>query len=53
MAPMRESAASRAQGKSLAESSQPSQPEAHRKARFDIVLLSSVEDYQRYKQHFA
>ena len=46
MAPRKESAASRAQGKRPAKLSQS-------KARFDIALFSSVEDYQRYKQKFA
>ena len=27
--------------------------EAHRKARYDTTLFSSVEDYQRYKQNFT
>ena len=53
MAPRRETATSRAQGKCLAEPSQPTQMEARRKARFDTTLFSSVEDYQRYKQKFA
>nr|CAN63282.1 hypothetical protein VITISV_010198 [Vitis vinifera] len=47
MAPRRESVASKAQDKRPAKSSQPSQPETHRKASFDTVLLSSMEDYQR------
>ena len=50
MAPMRELAAFRAQGKRPAE---PSQSEARRKARFDTTLFSSMEDYQRYKEKFA
>ena len=53
MAPRRESAASRAQGKHPVEPSQPDQFEARRKARYDTVLFGSVEDYQRYKQKFA
>ncbi|KAL6336060.1 hypothetical protein AAG906_003687 [Vitis piasezkii] len=40
-------------GKHPAESSQLEQTEAHRKARYDTTLFSSVEDYQRYKQKFA
>ena len=50
MAPRRESTTSRAQGKRPTELSQ---PEACRKARFDTTFFSYVEDYQRYKQHFA
>ena len=53
MAPRRESAASKAQGKRPAEPSQPDQSEARRKARYDTALFASVEDYQRYKQKFA
>ncbi|WJZ84205.1 hypothetical protein VitviT2T_003820 [Vitis vinifera] len=53
MAPRRESAASRAQGKRPAEPSQPDQSEARRKARYDTALFGSVEDYQRYKQKFT
>ncbi|RVW33543.1 hypothetical protein CK203_095924 [Vitis vinifera] len=53
MALRKELAASRAQGKCPAMSSQPPQPEARRKTRFDTTLFSSVEDYQRYKQKFA
>ncbi|KAL6314472.1 hypothetical protein AAG906_025957 [Vitis piasezkii] len=53
MAPRRESAASRAQGKRPADPSQPDQSEARRKARYDTALFGSVEDYQRYKQKFA
>ena len=53
MAPKREWAASRAQGKCLAESFQPAQTEARRKARFDTTLFRTVEDYQRYKQKFV
>ena len=49
----RETSASRAQGKRFAESSQPTQTEARRKARFDTTLFSIVENYQRYKQKFA
>ncbi|RVW40379.1 Copia protein [Vitis vinifera] len=40
-------------GKSPAEPSQPEQTEARRKARYDMALFSSIEDYQRYKQKFA
>ena len=46
-------ATSRAQVKCPAEPSQPDQTEVHRKARYDMTLFSSVEDYQRYKQKFA
>ena len=53
MAPKRETATSKAQGKCLAKSSQPEQTEACRKARYDTTLFSSVEDYQRYKQKFS
>ncbi|RVW34650.1 hypothetical protein CK203_116481 [Vitis vinifera] len=41
------------QGKRPAEPSQLTQMEAHRKARFDTTLFSTVEDYQRYKQKFT
>ncbi|RVW70631.1 hypothetical protein CK203_056516 [Vitis vinifera] len=45
---------SRGQGKRPAEpSQQPEQTEARRKARYDTALFGSVEDYQRYKTHFA
>ena len=44
---------SRAQGKCPIEPAQPEQTEARRKARFDMTLFSSNEDYQRYKQKFA
>ncbi|RVW62350.1 hypothetical protein CK203_062881 [Vitis vinifera] len=50
IAPRREPATSRAQGKCLPE---PSQPEASRKVCFDTTLFSTIEDYQQYKQHFA
>ncbi|RVW22947.1 hypothetical protein CK203_093632 [Vitis vinifera] len=41
-------------GKRPAEpSQQPEQTEARRKARYDTALFGSVEDYQRYKTHFA
>ena len=50
MAPRQESAASRAQGKCPAK---PSQSEVRRKMRFDTALFNFMEDYQRYKQHFA
>ena len=53
MAPRRETAAYRAQGKYPAEPSQLDQTEARRKARYDMTLFSSVEDYQRYKQKFV
>nr|CAN70369.1 hypothetical protein VITISV_014952 [Vitis vinifera] len=52
-APRRETGTSRAQGKRHVEPSQPEQTEAHRKARYDMTLFSSVDDYQRYKQKFA
>ncbi|KAL6338676.1 hypothetical protein AAG906_021493 [Vitis piasezkii] len=48
-----ETTISRAQGKRRAEPSQPDQKEAFQKARYDMTLFSSVEDYQRYKQKFA
>ncbi|RVW77692.1 hypothetical protein CK203_053382 [Vitis vinifera] len=41
------------EGKHPAEPSQPPQSEVRRKARFDITLFNSMEDYQRYKQKFA
>ncbi|RVW25332.1 Retrovirus-related Pol polyprotein from transposon RE1 [Vitis vinifera] len=44
---------SRAQGKRPTEPSQLDQKEACRKARYDMNLFNSVEDYQRYKQKFA
>ena len=50
MAPRRESAASRAQGKRPVEPSHLDQSEARRKARYDTALFGYVEDYQRYKQ---
>ena len=53
MVPRRKKSISRAQGKCPAEPSQPDKTEAHRKARYDTTLLSSVEEYQRYKQKFA
>ncbi|KAL6325732.1 hypothetical protein AAG906_024550 [Vitis piasezkii] len=53
MAPRRETGTSRAQGKRPAEPSQPEQTEARRKARYDMTLFSSNDDYQRYKQKFA
>ena len=52
MAPKRESAASKAQGK-CPEPSHLAQTEARRKVRFGTTLFSSVEDYQRYKQKSA
>ncbi|RVW93905.1 hypothetical protein CK203_028145 [Vitis vinifera] len=51
MAPRKETGTFRAQGKHPAEPSQ--QTEARRKARYDTALFGSVEDYQRYKTHFA
>ncbi|KAL6322380.1 hypothetical protein AAG906_007933 [Vitis piasezkii] len=49
-----ETGASRGQGKRPAEpSQQPERTEARRKARYDTALFGSVEDYQRYKTHFA
>ncbi|RVW95453.1 Retrovirus-related Pol polyprotein from transposon RE1 [Vitis vinifera] len=54
MAPRKETGTSRAQGKRLLEpSQQPEQTKARRKARYDTALFGSVEDYQRYKTHFA
>ncbi|RVW28391.1 hypothetical protein CK203_109077 [Vitis vinifera] len=53
MAPKQETGTSRAQGKCPTKPSQPEQMEARRKARYDIVLFSSVEDYQLCKQKFA
>ena len=53
MAPRRDTTTSRAQGKRPAEASQPGEAEARRKARFDIGLFTSMEEYQRYKQKFA
>ena len=53
MPPRRDTAASRAQGKRLAEPSQPGEAEARRKARFDIGLFTSMEESQRYKQKFS
>ena len=50
MAPRRETAAARAQGKRPAE---PSETEARRKARFDTHLFSTAEEHQRYKSLFA
>ncbi|RVW39153.1 hypothetical protein CK203_078179 [Vitis vinifera] len=52
-APRQETGTFRAQGKRLAEPSQPEQTEARRKARYDTTLFNSIEDYQRYKQKFA
>ncbi|RVW78673.1 Retrovirus-related Pol polyprotein from transposon RE1 [Vitis vinifera] len=40
-------------GKRPAETSQPNQTEARRKARYDMTLFSSIEEYQRYKQKFT
>ncbi|RVW51686.1 hypothetical protein CK203_066690 [Vitis vinifera] len=45
MAPRKETGTSRAQGKRPVEPSQPEQTEARRKARYDIALFSSNEDY--------
>ncbi|KAL6323725.1 hypothetical protein AAG906_002193 [Vitis piasezkii] len=54
MAPRKETGTSKAQGKRPAEpSQQPERTEARRKARYDTALFGSVEDYQRYKTHFA
>ena len=53
MAPQRETSTSKAQSKRLIEPSQSEQTEACRKARFDMALFSSNEDYQRYKEKFA
>ena len=53
MAPRIETGSSRVQGKHPAEPSQPTQMEAHQKARFDTTLFSIVKDYQRYKQKFT
>ena len=53
MAPRRELTTSRAQGKCLAEPSQPAQTGARLKVRFDIALFNIMENYQRYKQKFA
>ncbi|RVW35392.1 hypothetical protein CK203_077069 [Vitis vinifera] len=54
MAPRKETGTSRVQGKRPAEPSQQSeQTEARRKARYDTALFDLVEDYQRYKTHFA
>ncbi|RVW19280.1 Retrovirus-related Pol polyprotein from transposon RE1 [Vitis vinifera] len=54
MASRKETGTSKAQGKRPAEpSQQPEQTEARRKARYDTALFGSVEDYQRYKTHFA
>ena len=53
MAPRRETGTSRAQGKCPAKPFHPEQIEAHRKARYDTTLFSSIEDYQQYKQKFA
>ena len=53
MAPRRELAVSRAQGKYPIEPSQPAQMEACRKTRFDSTLFNFIEDYQRYKERFA
>ncbi|KAL6339338.1 hypothetical protein AAG906_028067 [Vitis piasezkii] len=49
----KETGTSRAQGKRHAEPSLPKQTEARQKARYDMTLFSSVDDYQRYKQKFA
>ena len=53
MAPRRELATSKAQGKPLVEPSQPAQTEARRMVRFDMTPFNTMEDYQRYKQKFA
>ncbi|KAL6332297.1 hypothetical protein AAG906_004859 [Vitis piasezkii] len=52
MAPRRDRGASKALGKRPAQASQDGQAEARRKARFDTGLFTSVDEYQRYKQHF-
>ncbi|KAL6320974.1 hypothetical protein AAG906_010783 [Vitis piasezkii] len=52
MAPRRETGTS-GLGQAPAESSQPEQTEARRKARYDRTLFSLNEDYQRYKQKFV
>ena len=53
MAPRRDSGALKALGKRPAQASQDGQAEARRKARFDTGLFTSVDEYQRYKQHFV
>ncbi|RVW38981.1 hypothetical protein CK203_100079 [Vitis vinifera] len=53
MAPRRDRGASKALGKRPAQASQDGQVEARRKARFDTGLFTSVDKYQRYKQHFV
>ncbi|RVW71720.1 hypothetical protein CK203_057105 [Vitis vinifera] len=47
MAPRRELATSKAQGKPLVEPSQPAQTEARRMVRFDMTPFNTMEDYQR------
>ena len=53
MAPRRARGASKALGKRPAQPSQDGEAEARRKARFDTGLFTSVDEYQRYKQHFV
>ncbi|WJZ81424.1 hypothetical protein VitviT2T_001267 [Vitis vinifera] len=53
MEPRRDRGASKALGKRPAQASQDGQAEARRKARFDTDLFTSVDEYQRYKQHFV
>ncbi|RVW22362.1 hypothetical protein CK203_096192 [Vitis vinifera] len=40
-------------GQAPAQPSQDGEAEARRKARFDTGLFTSVDEYQRYKQHFV
>ncbi|RVW88788.1 hypothetical protein CK203_034727 [Vitis vinifera] len=53
MVPRRDRGASKALGKRPAQASQDGQAEARRKARFDTGFFTSVDEYQRYKQHFV
>ena len=53
MAPRRDRGASKALGKGPAQASQDGQVKARRKARFDTNLFTSIDEYQRYKQHFV
>ena len=50
MAPRQELSTSMAQGKHPVE---PSQPVTCLKVHFDTILFSTLEEYQRYKQHFS
>ena len=50
MASGREPTTSKAQGKRPAKASK---PKTRRKTCFDTALFSTVEEYQRYRQHFA